>query len=208
MAYREGGPSGSRWQGGTGVRSHVSSAEWSRSNKGGFYDWNKESLRYDICSKQRQYKAGCRDVGREIDRSTNTNLCPFPAECMEKIFATGIWCLLQELPVLGLSSLFQDPWLHPPPPSPTLQLWALVFPAMWAASILLHHCLEWLSRMLCLGFFLPWAFPISHSGMDLPPSQALALTAGLGVGTIHGSIRAVSGLMCPISSGNRRQMVG
>lgn len=69
MAYGEGEPSGSRRQGGTRVWSHVSSAEWSRSNKGGFYDWNKESLRYDICSKQRQYKAGCRDVGREIDRA-------------------------------------------------------------------------------------------------------------------------------------------
>lgn len=26
-----------------------------------------ESLKYDICSKQREYKAGCLDVGREID---------------------------------------------------------------------------------------------------------------------------------------------
>ena len=36
--------------------------------KGGDYGWDRESVRYDIRSKQRQYKAGCQDVGGEVGR--------------------------------------------------------------------------------------------------------------------------------------------
>ena len=64
MAHWEGGPPGSPWQSGTGLWSHVfCRVMWVKQRMA---LWNKQSLRFDFCSKQRQNKAGC-DSGRETD---------------------------------------------------------------------------------------------------------------------------------------------
>ena len=67
--------------------------------------WNKQSLRFDFCSKQRQNKAGC-DSGRETD-------------CMEEdgtLGGLGIRNAIVNLDCMGrFACVLSEPYHAPPP---------------------------------------------------------------------------------------------